>query len=56
MLSSCAQFCIYFLDFHTEKNEGDTEPTLGIKPQYVTEVFVDKENADMALHIIHTLS
>lgn len=30
--------------------------TLGIKPQYVTEVFVDKENADMALHIIHTLS
>ena len=30
--------------------------TLGIKPRYVTEVFVDKENADMALHIIHTLS
>ena len=30
--------------------------TLGIKPKYVTEVFVDKENADMALHIIHTLS
>ena len=30
--------------------------TLGIKPQYVTEVFVDKENANMALHIIHTLS
>ena len=30
--------------------------TLGIKPQYVTEVFVDKENADMALHILHTLS
>lgn len=30
--------------------------TLGIKPQYVTEVFVDKENAAMALHIIHTLS
>ena len=29
---------------------------LGIKPWYVTEVFVDKENADMALHIIHTLS
>ena len=29
--------------------------TLGIKPQYVTEVFVDKENADMALHIIHML-
>lgn len=25
--------------------------TLGIKPRYVTEVFVDKENADMALHI-----
>ena len=56
MLSSCAQFCIYFLDFHMGKNEGDTEPTIGIKPQYVTEVFVDKENADMALHIIHTLS
>ena len=30
--------------------------TLGIKPRYVTEVFVDKENAGMALHIIHTLS
>ena len=30
--------------------------TLGIKTRYVTEVFVDKENADMALHIIHTLS
>ena len=30
--------------------------TLGIKLRYVTEVFVDKENADMALHIIHTLS
>ena len=30
--------------------------TLSIKPRYVTEVFVDKENADMALHIIHTLS
>lgn len=29
--------------------------TLGIKPQYVTEVFVDKENAEMAAHIIHTL-
>ena len=29
--------------------------TLGIKPQYVTEVFVDKENAEMALHIIRTL-
>ncbi len=27
--------------------------TLGIKPRYVTEVFVDKENVDMALHIIH---
>ena len=56
MLSSCAQFCVCFLDLHTGKNEGDTEPTIGIKPQYVTEVFVDKENADMALHIIHTLS
>ena len=29
--------------------------TLGIKPKYITEIFVDKENADMALHIIHTL-
>ena len=29
--------------------------TLGIKPQYVTEVFVDKENTEMALHIVHTL-
>lgn len=56
MLSSCAQFCIYFLDFHTEKNEGNTEPTLGIKPKYVTEMFVGKENADISLHIIHTMS
>lgn len=29
--------------------------TMGIKPKYITEVFVDKENADMALHIVHTL-
>ena len=29
--------------------------TLGIKPKYITEVFVDKENADRALHIVHTL-
>ena len=29
--------------------------TLGIKPKYVTEIFVDKENADMALHIVHAL-
>ena len=29
--------------------------TLGIKPKYVTEIFVDKENADMALHIVHSL-
>ena len=29
--------------------------TLGIKPKYVTEIFVDKENADMALHIVHIL-
>ena len=29
--------------------------TLGIKPKYITEIFVDKENADMALHIVHTL-
>ena len=29
---------------------------LGIKPKYITEVFVDKENAEMALHIVHTLS
>lgn len=29
--------------------------TLGIKPKYITEIFVDKENAEMALHIIHTL-
>ena len=27
----------------------------GIKPQYVTEVFVDKENAEVALHIIRSL-
>ena len=27
--------------------------SLGIKPKYVTEIFVDKENADMALHIVH---
>ena len=30
--------------------------TLGIKPKYITEIFVDKENADMAFHIVHTLS
>lgn len=29
--------------------------TLGIKPKYVTAVFVDKENAEMALHIVNTL-
>ncbi len=29
--------------------------TLGIKPKYVTEIFVDKENADRARHIVHTL-
>lgn len=29
--------------------------TLGIKPRYITEIFVDKENAEMALHIIHSL-
>lgn len=29
--------------------------TFGIKPQYVTEIFVDKENAELAFHIIHTL-
>jgi len=29
--------------------------TLGIKPKYITEVFVDKENADMAFHIVRTL-
>ena len=29
--------------------------TLGIKPKYVTEIFVDKGNADMALHIVRTL-
>lgn len=29
--------------------------TLGIKPKYVTEIFVDKENADMARHILHSL-
>ena len=29
--------------------------TLGIKPKYITEVFVDKENAEMALHIVRTL-
>ena len=30
--------------------------TLGIKPRYVTEVFVDKENAEMALYIVRSLS
>lgn len=30
--------------------------TLGIKPRYVTEMFVGKENADISLHIIHTMS
>ncbi len=29
--------------------------TFGIKPRYITEIFVDKENADFALHLIHTL-
>lgn len=29
--------------------------TLGIKPKYVTEIFLDEENADMALHIVHAL-
>ena len=29
--------------------------TLGIKPKYITEIFVDKENADMALHIVRIL-
>lgn len=29
--------------------------TLGIKPKYITEIFVDKENAATALHIVHTL-
>ena len=29
--------------------------TLGIKPKYVTEIFVDKENAEVALHIIRSL-
>mgnify|MGYP000079080972 FL=1 len=29
--------------------------TFGIKPQYITEIFVDKENAELASHIIHTL-
>ena len=29
--------------------------TLGIKPKYITEIFVDKENAAAALHIVHTL-
>lgn len=29
--------------------------TLGIKPKYITEAFVDKENAEMALHIVRTL-
>lgn len=27
----------------------------GIKPRYITEIFVDKENAELASHIIHTL-
>ena len=25
---------------------------LGIRPKYVTEIFVDKKNAEMALHIV----
>ena len=29
--------------------------TLGIKPKYITEISVDKENADMAFHIVRTL-
>lgn len=29
--------------------------TLGIKPKYITEIFVDKENAELALHIVHTI-
>lgn len=29
--------------------------TLGIRPKYVTEIFVDRQNAEMALHILHTL-
>lgn len=29
--------------------------TFGIKPRYITEIFVDKENAELASHIIHTL-
>ena len=29
--------------------------TLGIKPKYVTEIFVDRQNAEMALHILRTL-
>ena len=29
--------------------------TLGIKPKYVTEIFVDKENADIARYILHSL-
>ena len=29
--------------------------TLGIKPRYITEIFVYKENAEMALHIIYSL-
>ena len=29
--------------------------TFGLKPQSITEIFVDKENAELASHIIHTL-
>lgn len=29
--------------------------TFGVTPHYVTEIFVDKENAEFALHLIHTL-
>ena len=29
--------------------------TLGIQPKYVTEIFVDRQNAEMALHILRTL-
>ena len=29
--------------------------TLGIKPKYITEIFVDKENAAIAFHIVRTL-
>ena len=43
------------IKFYCKTNDQARIGTLGIKPKYITEVFVDKENAEMALHIVHTL-